>query len=358
MAFVIVTAIIVIGTVLWNFVSPWWFSPLASNWGFLDTTILISLVITGIAFVLISVFILYCLVKFPYREGHKSEYEPENPALELKLTIITTIGVIALLAPGLYAWKLYVELPTDALEVEGVGQQWVWSYRFPGEDGVYGSTSGSLFSSKNTFGLDPDDPYGQDDILIRSGEVHLPINNKVVFQLRSKDVLHDFYVPQFRAKMDLVPGQQSNLWFEPTLLGTYEVACAEYCGTGHYAMRGVVVVDTQEDFDSWLAEQPTFADTMNEGANGEQIVQTLGCVACHSIDGSDGIGPTWRDTYGTNRSLSSGETVVVDEDYIKTSIVNPMSQIAEGYAPVMPAYATLSEEELTAITDYIKTLSE
>ena len=167
MAFVIVTAIIVIGTVLWNFVSPWWFSPLASNWGFLDTTILISLVITGIAFVLISAFILYCVVKFPYREGNKSEYEPENPALELKLTIITTIGVIALLAPGLYAWKLYVELPVDALEVEGVGQQWVWSYRFPGEDGVYGNTSGRLFSSKNTFGLDPNDPYGQDDILIR-----------------------------------------------------------------------------------------------------------------------------------------------------------------------------------------------
>ena len=158
--------------------------------------------------------------------------------------------------------------------------------------------------------------------------------------------------------MDLVPGQQSNLWFEPTVLGTYEVACAEYCGTGHYAMRGTVVVDTQEDFNKWLAEQTTFAETMNEGANGEQIVQTLGCVACHSIDGSDGIGPTWRDTYGTNRALASGETVVIDDDYIKTSIVNPMSQIAEGYAPVMPAYATLSDEELTAITDYIKTLSE
>ena len=96
-----------------------------------------------------------------------------------------------------------------------------------------------------------------------------------------------------------------------------------------------------------MAGQPTFAETMDEGANGEQIVQTLGCVACHSIDGSDGIGPTWRDTYGTNRALASGETVVVDDDYIKTSIVNPMSQIAEGYAPVMPAYATLSEEELT-----------
>jgi cytochrome c oxidase subunit 2 len=97
---------------------------------------------------------------------------------------------------------------------------------------------------------------------------------------------------------------------------------------------------------------------MSEGANGEQIVQTLGCVACHSNDGSDGIGPTWKNTYGTNRSLTSGEAVVIDDNYIKNSIVNPMSQVAQGYAPVMPAYATLSEEELNAITDYIKTLSE
>ncbi len=160
--------------------------------------------------------------------------------------------------------------------------------------------------------------------------------------------------------MDLVPGQQSNLWFEPTLLGTYEVACAEYCGTGHYAMRGLITVDSQEDFDSWLAEQPTFFETLNEGVEGKgkQISQTLGCVACHSDDGVDGIGPTWKNTYGTERQLDNGETVLVDDAYIKESIVNPMAKIAGGYAPVMTAYATLSEEELEAITDYIKTLSE
>ena len=267
---------------------------------------------------------------------------------------------MVLLAPGLIAWNMYIQLPDDALEVEGVGQQWVWTYRFPGEDGIYGNTNGRLFSSKNTFGIDPNDPNGQDDILIRSAEVHLPINEKVVFQLRSKDVLHDFYIPQFRAKMDLVPGQQSNLWFEPTLLGTYEVACAEYCGTGHYAMRGLITVDTREDFDAWLAEQPTFFETLNEGVegNGKQIAQTLGCVACHSDDGVNGIGPTWKNTFGTERLLDTGETVVIDEAYIKESIVNPVAKIGSGYAPVMPAYATLSEEELDAITDYIKTLSD
>jgi cytochrome c oxidase subunit 2 len=359
MAFVIVATIIVIGTVLWNAVTPWWFTPLASNWGSLDQTIIISLWVTGVAFVLVSGFIIYCVFKFPYREGHKSEYEPENTKLELWLTVITTIGVVVLLAPGLIAWNDYVALPDEGIEVEGVGQQWVWSYRFPGEDGVYGNTSGRLFSSKNTFGLDPNDPNSLDDILIRSAEVHLPINENVIMQLRSKDVLHDFYIPQFRAKMDLVPGQQSNLWFEPTILGTYEVACAEYCGTGHYAMRGLITVDTKEDFQTWLDQQPTFVQTLNEGVegSGKQIAQTLGCVACHSDSGANGIGPTWKDSFGSTRELASGEIVLVDETYIKESIVNPVAKVASGYAPVMPAYASLSDEELKAITDYIKTLS-
>ena len=284
--------------------------------------------------------------------------EPENSKLEWALTILTTIGVIALLAPGLIVWNNFVTVPKGAYEIEVVGQQWLWMYRLPGKDGILGTSDIKNINDDNPFGLNTDDPYSLDDILIDADDLHILKDQPLKLNLRALDVLHDFYVPQFRAKMDLVPGQQSNLWFEPTVLGTYEVACAEYCGTGHYAMRGTVVVDTQEDFNKWLAEQPTFAETMNEGANGEQIVQTLGCVACHSIDGSDGIGPTWRDTYGTNRALASGEMAVIDDDYIKTSIVNPMSQIAEGYAPVMPAYATLSDEELTAITDYIKTLSE
>ena len=359
MAFVIVATIIVIGTVLWNAVTPWRFTPLASNWGAFDQTIIISLWVTGVAFVLVSGFIIYCVIKFPYREGHKSEYEPENTKLELWLTVITTIGVVILLAPGLIAWNDYVSLPDEGVEVEGVGQQWVWSYRFPGEDGVYGNTSGRLFSSKNTFGIDPNDPSGLDDVLIRRAEVHLPINENIIFQLRSKDVLHDFYIPQFRAKMDAVPGQQSNLWFKPTILGTYEIACAEYCGTGHFAMRGLITVDTKEDFQTWLEQQPTFAQTLNEGieGNGKQIAQTLGCVACHSDSGANGIGPTWKDSFGSTRELASGEIVLVDETYIKESTVNPAAKVAGGYAPVMPAYANLSDEELKAITDYIKTLS-
>ncbi len=258
MAFVIITTIIVIGTVLFNLVTPWWFTPLASNWGSLDQKIIITLWVTGVAFVLVSAFILYCVVKFRYREDRKAKYEPENSKLELWLTVVTTIGVVIMLAPGLIAWKDYIDYPEGALEVEGVGQQWTWSYRFPGEDGIYGNTNGRLISSKNTFGIDPTDAYGQDDVLVLDNKVHLPINKPVVFQLRSKDVLHDFYIPQFRAKMDMLPGIISYYWFIPEKKGDYEILCAEFCGTGHYAMRGRVLVDEEKDYSNWLAKQISY----------------------------------------------------------------------------------------------------
>ncbi len=358
MAFVIITTIIVIGTVLFNLVTPWWFTPLASNWGSLDQTIIITLWVTGVAFVLISAFILYCVVKYRYREDRKAKYEPENPKMEFWLTVVTTIGVVIMLAPGLIAWKDYIDLPEDAVEVEAVGQQWTWSYRFPGEDGVYGNTNGRLISSKNTFGIDPGDAYGQDDVLVLGNKVHLPINEPIVFQLRSKDVLHDFYIPQFRAKMDLVPGQQTNLWFIPTELGTFEVACAEFCGTGHWAMRGEITVDEVADFEAWLSQHPTFVESMNRSSEGrgKQIVQSLGCVACHSDTGASGIGPTWKDSFGAQRDFVNGESINIDGAYIRESIVSPNTKIAAGFASVMPAY-NLSDDELNAIVEYMKILS-
>jgi cytochrome c oxidase subunit 2 len=158
--------------------------------------------------------------------------------------------------------------------------------------------------------------------------------------------------------MDLVPGSQSNMWFIPTELGTYEVACAEFCGTGHWAMRGEITVDEMADFEAWLSQHPTFVETMNEGSEGRgrQIVQSLGCVACHSDTGASGIGPTWRGSFGSQRTLVNGETMNIDEAYIKKSIVNPSIQIAAGFASIMPAY-NLSEDELDAIVEYMKNLS-
>ena len=171
-----------------------------------------------------------------------------------------------MLAPGLWAWDEFVTVPEEAAEFEVVGQQWSWTYRFPGKDGRLGKSSTKLIDEDNPFGLDPKDPNGQDDILIEDSELHLPVNQPVKVLLRSVDVLHDFYVPQMRAKMDMVPGAVTYLWFEPTRVGTFDILCFELCGTGHYEMRGSLVIQEAEAFGEWLEAQSTFAETLAQAS--------------------------------------------------------------------------------------------
>jgi len=143
--------------------------------------------------------------------------------------------------------------------VEAVGQQWEWSFRFPGKDRILGTTDARYINENNPFGLNPNDPYSKDDVLIEANTVHLPIGKPIKMVLRSKDVLHDFFVPEFRSRMNLVPGLVTYFWFVPTKTGKFEILCAQLCGIGHYTMRGFVIVDRQKDFDTWLKKQPTFA---------------------------------------------------------------------------------------------------
>jgi cytochrome c oxidase subunit 2 len=171
--------------------------------------------------------------------------------------------------------------------VEALGQQWHWTYRFPGGDGELGTVDAKFYSDDNPFGMDPDDPRGRDDILVDGPEVHLPIDRPVKMLLRSKDVLHNFTVAQFRVKMDLVPGLVSFMWFTPTRTGEFEVLCEELCGIGHHTMRGKVVVDEQQDYEQWLAAQPTYADLLSTPAGDPERGQQLYavCSACHGPEG-------------------------------------------------------------------------
>jgi cytochrome c oxidase subunit 2 len=164
------------------------------------------------------------------------------------------------------AWKQFVTVPKDALVFEAVGQQWQWSFRFPGKNGVLGTANSRFVSADNPLGLNPADPYGRDDIMVEGSEVHLPRGRPIKVVLRSKDVLHDFFVPQIRARMDMVPGMVTYFWFTPTRTGRYEILCAELCGTGHYAMRGALVIDEEPAFEAWLNQQPTFGQLMAEAA--------------------------------------------------------------------------------------------
>ena len=250
---------VAVGSVLFHVLSPWWWSPIASNWQYIDTTIDLTFWITGIAFVAIVGFMAYCVFRFRHREGRRAEYEPESKRLEIILTVVTGVGVAAILAPGLLVWNQFIDIPEDAAEVEVVGHQWYWSFRLPGADGRLGASDTRNVSSDNRLGLNPYDPDGQDDVIIEGAPLHLQLGTPVRLLMRSTDVLHSFYVPEFRAKMDMVPGMVTQLWFTPTRTGTFQILCAELCGVGHALMRGEVVVQEESAYQAWLEEQQTFA---------------------------------------------------------------------------------------------------
>jgi len=268
MVVALVLILVAVGTVAFHIFSPWWWTPIASNWGYIDDTILITFWVTGVVFIAVILFMAYCVWRYRYKEGRRAAYEPENTKLELWLTGLTTVGVVVMLTPGLFVWNQFVTVPEGAAEFEVVGQQWQFSFRFPGKDGVLGTSDIRKISDENPFGLNPDDANGKDDVLVEGDELHLPLDQPVKVLLRSIDVLHDFYVPQFRAKMDMVPGQVTYFWFTPTRTGTFDILCFELCGVGHYAMRGKVVVEEESAFKAWLQKQPTFAKSLAKAGTG------------------------------------------------------------------------------------------
>jgi len=214
--------------------------------------------------------------------------------------------------------------PSHPLQVHAVGKQWMWK-----------------ISHEN----------GAREI----NELHVPAGVPVRVVLTSQDVIHSFYIPALRIKQDAVPGTTRDLWFTADRPGTYHLLCAEFCGTNHSRMRGDVVVLSKADYSRWLADQP---QTVDLAAEGEHLFRTLGCSGCHA--GASSVhAPLLNGLYGRPVPLSDGTVVSADERYIRDSILQPKSQVAAGYAPIMPSYKTLlSEEELLRLTAYIKSLAD
>ncbi|MBD0316739.1 MAG: cytochrome c oxidase subunit II [Nitrospiraceae bacterium] len=260
MPIVLALILIAVGSVLFHTLSPWWWTPIASNWGYIDSTLIITFWITGVVFVAVVLFMAYCVYRFRHGGPERPHYEPENKRLEWTLTVATAIGVAAMLAPGLFVWHQFVTVPDEATDVEIVARQWSWSFRLPGKDGRLGTSDVRNISDENPLGLNPRDPLGQDDVVIETGDLHLQIDKPVKILLRSTDVLHNFYVPEFRGKMDMVPGSVTYFWLTPTRTGTFDILCAELCGVGHPQMRGAVVVADEAAYQTWLGEQRTFAE--------------------------------------------------------------------------------------------------
>jgi cytochrome c oxidase subunit 2 len=216
------------------------------------------------------------------------------------------------------------------MEARVTGFQWAWKFSYP----AY-----------------PD---------VQTDTLYLPVDKQVALRMNSLDVIHSFWVPEFRVKQDLVPGQETSLHITPDRLGEYKVRCAELCGTSHTYMQAAVVVMTQEEFDEMLgglqAEAEAAAASGVPDANrGRQVYETGGCKACHSIDGSELIGPTWLGLFGSTVELADGTSVEADEDYLIQSIKDPNSEIVAGFNPGMPELP-LSELQIMDVIEFMKTL--
>lgn len=364
MALAISLILIVLGAIIFHWLSPWWLTPIASNWHAMDDAFMITLVICAILFIVIHLFVAYAVVKFRHREGHRAAAESHNRKLEWWLIAGTSVGIVAMLAPGLHVYAQLIDPPPDASVFEVMGKQWDWHYRLPGKDNKLGSTDVRFINPSNPFGINPEDPAGQDDVLVDGNEMHIPLNQPVKVLLRAQDVLHDYYVPQFRTRMNMVPGLVTHFWLTPTQVGRFEVLCAQLCGVGHSNMRSAVVVEEKGAYEAWLAKQPTFSGKgvaggvggpAEPGKQGRLIAQSKGCVACHSVDGAPNVGPTWKGLYGKQETLEGGATVHVDDAYLKQSINDPKAALVKGYPNIMPPNP-LSDEEMAAVIDYIKTV--
>ena len=353
MKLVIALVLLVIVTLVFHFASPWWFTPIASNWSTIDTTVDITFWVTGIVFVAVNLFVALAIYRYRYRKDRKAAYEPENKKLEIWLTVITSVGVAAMLAPGLIVWADFIDPPDDAAEIEVVARQWDWSFRLPGNDGKLGLTEARFVGTGNPLGIDPKDSAGQDDIIISANEVVLPVGQPVKVLLRSLDVLHDFAVPQFRAKMDMVPGMVTYLWFTPTRTGSFDLLCEELCGIGHHAMRGRVVVVDEPDYETWLATQPTFADTQRVAGGDPAAGRALYavCGACH---GQQGEG---------NPALNAPQLAGQGEWYVKRQLNNyrlgirgadPEDVFGQQMAPIVGTLA--DDAAVSNVAAYIGTL--
>ena len=279
--------------------------------------------LTAFFTILIAVLIAVFMVKYKRRTPHEIGARIHGAmALEIIWSVIPL-----LICMGIFVWATDIFLamarpPAETMNVYVVGKQWMWKFQH----------------------LD-----GQREI----NELHVPVGRPVKLIMTSEDVIHDVSVPAFRVKADVIPGRYSHLWFEATKAGEYHLFCAEYCGTRHSGMVGRVVVMEPDDYQAWLA------GGVQEGSlasSGGKLFQDLACNTCHRPD-AQGHGPVLQNLYGKQVSLLSGETVVVDEAYIRESILMPRNKVTAGFQPIMPTFQGLvSEEGLLELIEYVKSL--
>src|SRR4030095_9181556 len=248
-------------------------APASDHGVHIDTMLYITLAITGVVFFITQIALFWVSFKYQQSDNRKAYYYPHNNKLELIWTVIPAIALTVLVGFGIYYWfKITGDAPKDAMLVEVTGSQFKWEFRYPGKDKILGKKYyKNIDEANNQLGQLWDDPANRDDIYISGEPMHLVVNRPVKLVIGAKDVIHDVGLPHFRMKMDAVPGTPTTMWFTPKFTTkqmkektgnpdfVYEIACDQLCGKGHWSMRGVIVVEKQEEYDAWiLSKKPKY----------------------------------------------------------------------------------------------------
>ncbi len=289
-------------------------------------------VITGIStffFVLIVSIITYFVLRYRRRPGHDVEESPShNTPLELAWSILPGFILVGIFAFGFQIFLDLRRVPEGAYEIKVTARKWSWAFQYPN-------------------GLVIED-------------LHVPVGRPVKLLMSSQDVIHSLFVPAFRVKQDLVPGRYSDLWFRATQPGSYRLYCAEYCGQQHSNMDADVIVHAPAEFDLWLRTEADKVNNLPPAELGALLYKRQGCAQCHAVEENTPgkAGPSFAKSFGTQQRLASGESVTIDENYIRRSILEPLAQVRAGFQPVMPTYqGRLNDKEIDALIAYIKSLN-
>jgi cytochrome c oxidase subunit 2 len=289
-----------------------------------DNLYFFLLAVSAFFALLIAGLIVYYAVKFHRRQKDQIGARIHGGmALEIGWTVIPLIIVMVIFVWASSVYMAMAHAPEETLNIYVVGKQWMWKFQH----------------------LD-----GQREI----NELHVPVGRAIKLITTSEDVIHDFFVPAFRMKADVIPGRYVTIWFHPTKPGRYRIFCAEYCGTRHSGMTGAVIVMEPAEYQAWLSGGVPEGSLASAGA---KLFQDLACNTCHRPD-AQGRGPVLDGLFGKTVTLQSGETVTVDEAYVRESILQPSAKVAQGFQPIMPTFQGLvSEEQLLELIEYVKSLA-
>lgn len=303
-----------------------WMPESASSHPLTDPVFDLVLVICSFLFALVVGLMALFVLRYRRRPGVSAQKTAShNTLLEVTWTAIPVLIVGVIFYAGFVAYMAMQMAPLESYDLRVSARKWAWQFIYP--NGHVDET------------------------------LHVPAGEPVRLTMTSEDVIHALWIPALRVKQDVVPGRYTRVWFQADKVGVYPLLCAEYCGDEHFNMLANVEVHSREDYDAWLKNAANYLKTLPPAEAGKRLFQRRGCLQCHSTDGTAGTGPSFQGLYGRNEKMTDGSSVVVDDNYIRESILEPQAKIVAGYQPVMSTYkGLLSDEEITALIEYMKSL--